>query len=1146
MKRTKRTCLTRILVLVLVVAMLTPTTLAAGSGFGLSSWFQGVWDRFVGWFQPVQPEVPEEPEVPAAELTVVESPDTVDNGDALRASTYALGDTAAPLADGTRKYFPVTMFDYSTQVINNVTYALEENNDERQWTGLYFNDGNPSATAYYGGTISNRAKTVRQSDDGYGTYLDGSYYYKINGRNYLVLDIRCTTSGGGWWTSYNWTITYWNPDTKAEATATSTNSAINLYRATETVSSRSFADYNFWTGKLSGSNINNGAEGDRIYSGLVNSTLTASGDIRFNIPEPGVFTTAAVEGKTVYTNVGLPFEYNTDTQYYVFDSDDFGAYGSADENNRLVGGVQSNSNMYYSTTPQQGPVASVGGSGWFPFNQSQNVEDSEANYHFGMKAVIDFTMTEDGCLLNSDGTPITFEFSGDDDVWVFIDGVLVLDIGGIHNRLGGKLDFAANTATVYREATDWQGDTITYEINDARTNAKAVSNQLFNENGVRGLLNQNIESFAAQDNHQLTIFYLERGKGSSNCRISFNLPVKDSVSVTKNVSALDNENAAIDADTLQSLRNRQYTFTLYKNDDPVRNATYSIMVNGQYQGTSSTNSEGKFSLRHGETARFTTEFADYDEYYVVEDQLSSEYWTAPTFSATVTGAAYDNYTIGDQVSGSYTSGTVSMGTTSDEAREAISFTCTNTYKHQDMNTLDLANETIVMDYGLPVKVNVLANDSAPYGQMTVINVSGAKYGEASIDAETNEIIYTLNQDLHDIEQLTYTVRSEPTREGDQPVEKTATLTIIPATVMYYEENFEGLVTYLRGGWTPENDDTSDQYQETGFVSSTVDSPYGSDVAYRNDTGDSNGTSMYVNTAESGAVFAYTFTGTGTSFFARTDQNSAYLQVMIFKGEIDQDELAAITYNDPRLVHLEYVDTRFINSGAHKDSELFNIPVFSWKVDDWDRPYGEYTVRVSVASLPLLDYGTELYLDGIRVYNPLNPDDLPAEAESAYIYDGEANMTVATLREKIISDTETDEDGNWVVTDGTFVVFTDSNGAIVSASEYQSNGPKQEVYLNTDQSVTFSLQNFDPNEITVWLGMKAPMGTGSVTVNGNSIAVNNSTDCFYDISNYVNTVNDVGTFTITCTGDTVISLTDIKVAGDAEFTIINQSDESSNP
>ena len=60
MKRTKRTCLTRILVLVLVVAMLTPTTLAAGSGFGLSSWFQGVWDRFVGWFQPVQPEVPEE------------------------------------------------------------------------------------------------------------------------------------------------------------------------------------------------------------------------------------------------------------------------------------------------------------------------------------------------------------------------------------------------------------------------------------------------------------------------------------------------------------------------------------------------------------------------------------------------------------------------------------------------------------------------------------------------------------------------------------------------------------------------------------------------------------------------------------------------------------------------------------------------------------------------------------------------------------------------------------------------------------------------------------------------------------------------------------------------------------------------------
>ena len=1139
MKRTKRTCLTRILVLVLVVAMLTPTTLAAGSGFGLSSWFQGIWDRFVGWFQPVQPEVPEEPEVPAAELTVVESPDTVDNGDALRASTYAVNNAAEIEAAGGRavqniRYFDVTLFDYDTDTINDKTHELEyeANSNLTEWAGLYFNNGYPEAAKYPSNADDYAEVRIQSTETDLDQYCNSVYYYYhrsfFGGRYELVTSLS--------YSNRRWII---NGEYREG------DSTLTLYRST----TLPFADYNFWTGKLSNE------DGNRIYSGLANNTLV-NNEISLSVVEPGIFTMDEFAGKTVYENVGLPFVYDSNEQSYTFDSAEFGAYGSADvtetsQGLEIVydGDVKSNAPLYYDTNAQNGPTADSGGTAWLPFNNEQSfagdsIAENEANYHFGMRADIEFTMTDTGCLLNSE-KPITFEFSGDDDVWVFIDGVLVLDIGGIHNRLGGKLDFAANTATVYREITNQWG-TSNEQIDDARTQQSVGSKTLFNEDGAQGLLNQSIESFAARDSHTLTIFYLERGAGSSNCQIKFNLPAKDSVSVTKNVSALDNENAAIDADTLQSLRNRQYTFTLYKNGAPVRNATYSIMVNGQYQGTSSTNSEGKFSLRHGETARFTTEFADYDEYYGVEDQLSSEYWTAPTFSATVTGAAYDNYTIGDQVSGSYTSGTVTMGTTSVEAREAISFTCTNTYKHQNMNTLDLANETIVMDYGLPVKVNVLANDSAPYGQMTVINVSGAKYGEASIDAETNEIIYTLNQDLHDIEQLTYTVRSAPTREGDQPVEKTAILTIIPATVMYYEENFEGLVTYLRGGWTPENDDTSDQYQETGFVSSTVDSPYGSDVAYRNDTGDSNGTSMYVNTAESGAVFAYTFTGTGTSFFARTDQNSAYLQVMIFKGEISKEDLETITYNDDRLVHLEYVDTRFINSGAHKDSKLFNIPVFSWKVDDWDLPYGEYTVRVSVASLPLLDYGTELYLDGIRVYNPLNPDDLPAEAESAYIYDSEANMTVATLREKIISDTETDEDGNWVVTDGTFVVFTDSNGAIVSASEYQSNGPKQEVYLNTDQSVTFSLQNFNPNEITVWLGMKAPMGTGSVTVNGNSIAVNNSTDCFYDISNYVNTVNDVGTFTITCTGDTVISLTDIKVAGDAEFTIINQSDESANP
>ena len=203
MKRTKRTCLTRILVLVLVVAMLTPTTLAAGSGFGLSSWFQGVWDRFVGWFQPVQPEVPEEPEVPAAELTVVESPDTVDNGDALRASTYAVNNAAEIEAAGGRavqniRYFDVTLFDYDTDTINDKTHELEyeANSNLTEWAGLYFNNGNPEAAKYPSYADNYAEVRIQSTETDLDQYCDSVYYYYAYGRYIPVPTFRIETTYG--------------------------------------------------------------------------------------------------------------------------------------------------------------------------------------------------------------------------------------------------------------------------------------------------------------------------------------------------------------------------------------------------------------------------------------------------------------------------------------------------------------------------------------------------------------------------------------------------------------------------------------------------------------------------------------------------------------------------------------------------------------------------------------------------------------------------------------------------------------------------------------------------------------------------------------------------------------------------------------
>lgn len=110
--------------------------------------------------------------------------------------------------------------------------------------------------------------------------------------------------------------------------------------------------------------------------------------------------------------------------------------------------------------------------------------------------------------------------------------------------------------------------------------------------------------------------------------------------------------------------------------------------------------------------------------------------------------------------------------------------------------------------------------------------------------------------------------------------------------------------------------------------------------------------MYVDTTSAAASFSYEFTGTGTSFFARTSNNSGYMRVVI------KDASGNTVYQGMR-------DTSYKTDDA--TLTMYNIPVFTWEADD----YGTYTVTVSIAR-KTGKFGTDFYLDGIRVYNPINP------------------------------------------------------------------------------------------------------------------------------------------------------------------------------
>ena len=1163
----RKKVLALVLALCLSMTTVTPAS-AAGFSSGRSSGFSfswsSIWDRLFGGLTqtPAEPETGTETSTGSGgTMTLVEDETTVSEGTALRASTYALtaADTPTTYANSTNlKYFPVTLYNYDKTTINNATHQVEvdSGNTLTQWNGIYFNDGNPGAESYTystGGEVSYTRKTVKYNDNNnYDTYINNGYYVDVNGTKHLVTGLSCTRSGYIWHT-YKWTITY------SGGTATSSDSSITLYRASTgssaTTARLPYAAWNFWN-----KGTDNNDYGQYTYSGLVESTLTANKDITFTKPDGGIFNSDATV-KDIYTGVEMPFVYANGT--YTFDASQNGVYFKADSTQGSTA-AQSNGRLYFNKGNPQSNGGNYGDGSttvWMPFNSTQSISgEGNCDYHFGMRTTIPFTMTANGKMNPNDNNSadITFSFSGDDDVWIFIDGQLVIDLGGIHNRLDATINFAENNWSISESNTS--------DVAVADTNGKPIRGTVFNAGNTTGTLNQTRETFAATDSHELTIFYLERGGGSSNCKIQFNLPMKDVVSVTKRATqsiSSDGTLSPLTANEQATVDNIDFGFTLTKKGDPVANTNYSLLnANGQVISVPSTDANGHFTLRNGQTAKFVGEIAaDGAEYKVVEDAVEGIGFKLPTYTYsgtaaggfTVSSASYSKGSDIPATGNSLTSAAVTAkGST--EAEDSLQFICENYFDANLPNPSSRpVDDQIVIDYGLPVIIDALANDVYRGDTIELTNVTGApitdnngditgysdpQYGTATI--EDGKITYQLTKQLTGVEVLTYTAKvtgsgNEGTETTTTSESKTAKVYIIPATSMYYEENFSGLVTFtgVNGtNWTPVGTAQADS-QEPGVVGTVGDSPYGSDTAYLNDSGDSNGTSMYVDTTNSYVYFSYEFTGTGTSFFARTGSTAAYMRVVV-KDESGQ------TVSDIRRNNIyKAVDGT--------DVTLYNIPVYT--IDDLN--YGTYTVTVTVMkkmtdSQGNVTRGNEFYLDGIRVIQPLDAADANAGiAQAAYATDGEANMTVATLREKLLGEAGINADGTLSWDGKNFVVFTDSNGAITAAEEYRSNGPKEEVYLNNGQSVTFSLTNWDANTNKIYLGIKAPVGSGAVSINGNTLNINNAADCYYDISSYasITTAEDdvkTATFEVKATRS-LISVTNIKVTGNAKFTIVNGED-----
>ncbi len=251
----------------------------------------------------------------------------------------------------------------------------------------------------------------------------------------------------------------------------------------------------------------------------------------------------------VYDNVAFPF-----TKKQIFGEDqgvDYWCFDSKDTTLYLKQNSEQNSDSKYFLQSAKNRASSMnvnassgsqGHYGYFPFNETATSGvASTYNYGFGTKLQMDFTLTDDGKVetKNADGTKgrtsIKFFFSGDDDVWVFIDGQLALDVGGAHGKVSGLLEFGEasnekNSVTAYVSKVKKGG------TSGSDQDGKIVKTVKYNGEDI---------NFCAQDTtlddldkgkkHTLTMYYMERGMWESNMAVAFNFPDNNELQVQKEV-----------------------------------------------------------------------------------------------------------------------------------------------------------------------------------------------------------------------------------------------------------------------------------------------------------------------------------------------------------------------------------------------------------------------------------------------------------------------------------------------------------------------------------------------------------------------------------------------------------------------------------
>ena len=540
-------------------------------------------------------------------------------------------------------------------------------------------------------------------------------------------------------------------------------------------------------------------------------------------------------------------------------------------------------------------------------------------------------------------------------------------------------------------------------------------------------------------------------------------------------------------------------------------------------------------------------------------------------------------------------------------------------------------DVVVIDYGLPVDISVLEND--------MFGSAGALIGVGDIDAvpvesqnsftenESSDFKLSFNakddtdRDLSngDLSTVNGEVRYTPNTMQMDSVDKFAyearythptsganeyyygDVTVIPATTVYYEENFvqwENSTAVSDAGygiWTQVVDNSEEdasKYNATAAETQDEDRPgeyttggidannvYGYDSAYTNYTKYSLGGAKKVTvdpttgSASTAPYAEFEFTGTGFDIVSLTDSDSGLILVTVTGTYIENGETKTKTV--VKTVNNYYGYTYNSETGewqVDKESTdtIWQVPVI--KIEDL--PYGQYTVKIQVAYIDAYDHAADgsysFWLDAIRIYDPIRTDinvndDTNTTVGDIYEEDNEATPDYMVLKKLLLSTGSLGMDTD--STDGVTVgaVFIDGKSETKEISDYANPGPNNETYLAYGQGVAFKLTAQQKPD-SVQLGVKLAYGdsatfrldsvtttiSGNQTTNVDTMEISTATDMYYEMpltwvelkDGNGNVVGyETGMLVLSnSTANSVLSITNLKYTGGVEIA----SDSSAEP